>query len=90
MDWKVLLSTFALVFIAELGDKTQLAVISMTCKHGQFWPVFIGAALALAMVTLLGVIGGELVSRVIPAFILTKVAAVAFIVLGVLMWFEVL
>jgi len=90
MDWKVLLSTFAMVFIAELGDKTQLAVISMTCKHGQFWPVFIGATLALAMVTLLGVIGGEVVSHVVPTSVLTKVAAATFIVLGVLMWFEVL
>ena len=35
MDWKVFLSTFALLFVAELGDKTQLAVISMTSKHGR-------------------------------------------------------
>jgi putative Ca2+/H+ antiporter (TMEM165/GDT1 family) len=90
MDWKVLLSTFALLFVAELGDKTQLAVISMTCKHGKPWPVFIGATLALALVTLLGVLGGGLVSRIVPAPVLTKVAAMAFVVLGVLMWFEVL
>ncbi|MCR4405737.1 MAG: TMEM165/GDT1 family protein [Anaerolineae bacterium] len=90
MDWKVLLSTFALLFVAELGDKTQLAVISMTCKHGKPWPVFIGATLALALVTLLGVMGGRAVSYVIPASVLTKVAAAAFVVLGVLMWFEVL
>lgn len=90
MDWKVLLSTFALLFVAELGDKTQLAVISMTCKHGKPWPVFIGATLALALVTLLGVVGGRAVSCIVPASVLTKVAAAAFVVLGVLMWFEVL
>ncbi len=90
MDWKILLSTFTLLFVAELGDKTQLAVISMTCKHGKPWPVFIGATLALVLVTLLGVIGGRMVISVVPASVMTKVAAAAFVVLGVLMWFEVL
>lgn len=90
MDWKVLLSTFALLFVAELGDKTQLAVISMTCKHGQPWPVFIGATVALALVTLLGVIGGQALIRIIPESLLTKMAAVAFVVMGALMWFDVL
>ena len=90
MDWKVFLSTFALLFVAELGDKTQLAVISMTSKHGKPWPVFIGATVALALVTLLGVGFGEAVCRVIPEPFLTKVSAVAFVVMGALMWFEVL
>jgi len=90
MDWKVFLSTFALLFVAELGDKTQLAVISMTGKHGKPWPVFIGATAALALVTLLGVVGGEAVCRIVPAPLLTKIAAVAFVVMGVLMWFDVL
>ena len=90
MDWKVLLTTFGLLFMAELGDKTQLAVISMTCKHGKPWPVFIGATLALAVVTALGVLGGQAVCQVVPAQVLRKVSAVAFVVLGVLMWFGVL
>lgn len=90
MDWKVLLSTFALLFVAELGDKTQLAVINMTCKHGKPWPVFIGATVALALVTLLGVVCGEAVSHIIPGSLLTKLSAVAFVAMGALMWFEVL
>jgi putative Ca2+/H+ antiporter (TMEM165/GDT1 family) len=66
---RVLLSTFALLFVAELGDKTQLAVISMTAKHKMpFW-IFIGATLALAAVTLIGVLGGELLTRFIPEMI---------------------
>jgi putative Ca2+/H+ antiporter (TMEM165/GDT1 family) len=90
MDWKVFLSTFALLFVAELGDKTQLAVISMTSKHGRPWPVFIGATAALALVTLLGVVCGEAICRIVPESLLTKVSAVVFVVMGVLMWFKVL
>ena len=85
---KVLLSTFALLFIAELGDKTQLAVISMTAKHKMPLWIFLGAALALTAVTALGVMGGELLTRVIPEAVLRKIAAVFFVGMGVLMWFE--
>ena len=86
---KVLLSTFALLFVAELGDKTQLAVISMTAKHKMPLWVFLGASLALVAVTALGVLGGELLTRVIPEAILHKAAAVLFVIMGVLMWFEI-
>lgn len=85
---QVLLSTFALLFVAELGDKTQLAVINMTAKHKMPLWVFLGAALALVAVTALGVLGGELLTRFIPAEILRKVAAALFVVMGLLMWFE--
>lgn len=87
-ELRVLLSTFALLFVAELGDKTQLAVISMTAKHKMpFW-IFVGAALALAAVTLLGVLGGEMLTRFIPEMVLRKVAAVLFVGMVFLMWFE--
>jgi Ca2+/H+ antiporter, TMEM165/GDT1 family len=85
---KVLLSTFALLFVAELGDKTQLAVISMTAKHKAPLWIFIGAALALVAVTGLGVLGGELLTRVIPETVLRKIAAVLFVGMGLLMWFD--
>lgn len=85
---KVLLSTFALLFVAELGDKTQLAVISMTAKHKMPLWIFVGATLALAAVTALGVLGGELLTRFIPEMVLRKVAAVLFVIMGLLMWFD--
>ena len=90
MDWRVLLSTFGLLFVAELGDKTQLAVITMTCKYDQPWAVFVGATAALAAVTLIGVAGGQAVSRLVPAMLLRRVSSGAFILIGLLMWFEVL
>jgi len=86
--FKVLLSTFALLFVAELGDKTQLAVISMTAKHKAPLWIFIGAASALVAVTALGVLGGELLTRVIPEAVLRKIAAVLFVGMGLLMWFD--
>ena len=89
MDWKVLASTFGLLFLAELGDKTQLAVISMTCKTGKPWMVFVGAALALIVVTLIGAFAGQLIAQVVPVQVLNKVAAALFVVMGVAMWFGV-
>jgi putative Ca2+/H+ antiporter (TMEM165/GDT1 family) len=85
---RVLLSTFALLFVAELGDKTQLAVISLTAKYKMPWTIFAGATLALATVTALGVLGGEFLTRVIPQVVLHKAAAVLFVVMGLLMWFN--
>lgn len=85
---RVLLSTFALLFVAELGDKTQLAVISMTAKHKMPLWIFVGATLALAAVTGIGVLGGEFLTRFIPEAVLRKVAAVLFVGMGLLMWFE--
>ena len=85
---RIFLSTFALLFVAELGDKTQLAVISMTAKHKTPLWIFAGATLALAAVTLLGVLGGELLTRFIPEMVLRKIAAGLFVLMGLLMWFE--
>jgi putative Ca2+/H+ antiporter (TMEM165/GDT1 family) len=85
---RVLLSTFALLFVAELGDKTQLAVISMTAKHKMPLWIFIGATLALAAVTGIGVLGGEVLTRFVPEAILRKIAAVLFVGMGLLMWFD--
>ena len=86
--FKILLSTFALLFVAELGDKTQLAVITMTAKHKMPLWIFIGATLALAAVTAIGVLGGEVLTRYIPEVILRKIAAALFVIMGLLMWFE--
>jgi putative Ca2+/H+ antiporter (TMEM165/GDT1 family) len=85
--WRVFLSTFALLFVAELGDKTQLAVISMTAKHKMPLWVFLGASLALVAVTAIGVLLGGALTRIIPEEILHKIAALLFVGMGVLMWF---
>ena len=85
MDWKILGTAFLTLFLAELGDKTQLAIITMSSKTDSKVAVFIGASLALVLVSLLGVVVGGVLSQYVPTEWLQRVVAVAFIVVGVLM-----
>jgi putative Ca2+/H+ antiporter (TMEM165/GDT1 family) len=84
MDWRAFLSAFGLVFVAELGDKTQLAVVTQTCKHRTPWAVFAGASAALTVVTAVGAVGGQVLGRLISAGVLRVVSALAFVVMGTL------
>jgi len=84
MNWSTVLTTFGLVFVAELGDKTQLAVLAQTCKYRRPWAVFWGASLALTAVTALGAAGGQVVGRFVPALVVQAAAALGFVVMGVL------
>ena len=86
MDWKIFLSTLGTIFLAELGDKTQLAAILMTAKTGRPFVVFCGAVLALSLVTLIGVVVGEGLISIIPQGLLKKGAAIAFILVGIWMF----
>lgn len=83
MDWRVFLSTFALVFLAELGDKTQLATLAMACRTQSRLTVFVGAALALITVTLASVLLSEVLRRLVPADTMRWVAGGLFILVGV-------
>jgi putative Ca2+/H+ antiporter (TMEM165/GDT1 family) len=84
MDWKIFGTAFVTLFLAELGDKTQLAVITMTADTGSKVSVFLGASSALVVVTLLGVLFGGIFAQYIPTEWLQRIVAVAFITIGVL------
>lgn len=87
MDWKVLFSTFGAVFLAELGDKTQLATLALAAGNRSRWLVFIGAATALVCTSLIAVLAAEVISRYLPPVALRRAAALLFIVLGAwMMW----
>jgi putative Ca2+/H+ antiporter (TMEM165/GDT1 family) len=86
MDWKALLTTFGLIFVAEMGDKTQLAAITLSAKTQKPFAVFFGAALALSAVSLIGVVLGNALEHYFNPEYLHKAAAVAFILIGVLMF----
>lgn len=84
MDWKIMLTVFATVFLAELGDKTQLATMLFASdREVSGWTVFIAASLALVLTSALGVLAGTLLSHWINPKTLGILAGVAFIVIGV-------
>lgn len=87
MSWKIFLATFWLVFLAELGDKTQLAVMLQSAVHGR-WVVFLAASLALVLSTLLGVYFGGWISRLASERLIHAVGGVLFLVFGALMLFS--
>jgi putative Ca2+/H+ antiporter (TMEM165/GDT1 family) len=85
MNWQALWTTFGLLLVAEMGDKTQLAAITMAAQTRSPVSVFLGAALALALVSLVGVALGAALGHYLPASIIRKLAAIAFVIIGVLM-----
>lgn len=82
MDWKLLLSTYVAIFVAELGDKTQLATLSLSAGGHSRWLIFAGAALALVTTSALGVLGGEVVAKFISPVWVRRIAGVVFLVMG--------
>ena len=84
MDWRVLMTTFGIIFLAELGDKTQIAAMTMAAQKKRPWEVFIGAALALAAVSAIGVLVGNLLGNYLPVEWIKRVAGAASIIIGVL------
>ncbi|MEP6704384.1 MAG: TMEM165/GDT1 family protein [Acidobacteriota bacterium] len=88
MDWKIFGTAFLTLFLAELGDKTQLAIITMSANTDSKLAIFLGASLALVFVSMLAVLFGGLLSQYIPTEWLQRIVAVAFIVIGVSMLFR--
>jgi rubrerythrin len=82
MDFKILFASFALVFLAELGDKTQLTALAFSTRFNSPWAVFIGTSLALIATTALAVLLGSALSRVLPPKIMQISSAVMFILIG--------
>ena len=83
MDWKIFLTIFASVFIAELGDKTQLATMLFAAdKEVNKYTVFIAASAALIVASAIGVLAGSLLSEYINEKYLHYVAGIGFIAIG--------
>ena len=83
MDWKLFASTFVAIFLAEMGDKTQLATMSLSAGSSR-WVVFAGAALALVATSAVAVLVGEGVARLVPQIWIKRGAGVVFVVIGLL------
>lgn len=83
MELKTFLTVFGAVFVAELGDKTQLATLLFAAdRPEQKLIVFLGAALALVATSALGVLAGGLVSQYLSPRVLTYIAGIGFMAIG--------
>lgn len=87
MFWESLLATFGLVFLAELGDKTQLATMLLATQQKSLLGVFVGASFALILASLLGVLLGELLTKFFPPHLLKNGAGICFILMGAFLLF---
>lgn len=76
-------TTFGTVFLAELGDKTQLAAMTATAKSGSIMTVFLAASAALVCATAIGVLVGGALFKVVPEYMIKYVAGVVFIGMGI-------
>lgn len=83
MDWKIFFTVFGAVFLAELGDKTQLATMLFAAnKDVGKYTVFFASSAALIVAAAIGVLAGSLLSEYINEKYLHYIAGVGFIVIG--------
>ena len=83
MDWKIFATVFGTVFLAELGDKTQLATMLFASKNaGILLTIFLAASAALVLASAIGVAAGALVAQYVNTRYLSYAAGVGFIVIG--------
>lgn len=84
MDWIILLTTFGLLFLGELGDKTQLIVFNLSLEQEKPYKVGIGATLGFAVIVTLGVFIGAVLTKFIPLSVINIISGIMFIVIGLL------
>ncbi len=82
MELTLLLTTFVTVFLAEMGDKTQLTTITLSSTTNKPLAVFIGSSIALIIATLLGALAGGSIANLIPAFLLKLLSGIVFLLIG--------
>jgi putative Ca2+/H+ antiporter (TMEM165/GDT1 family) len=83
MDWKVFLTVFGTVFLAELGDKTQLATVLFASRSTvSLWTIFVAASAALVLTSAIGVAAGAIVAQHVNPRHLSYAAGIGFIAIG--------
>ncbi len=79
----LLFTTFVTVFLAEMGDKTQLTTITLSSTTNKPLAVFLGSSAALILATLLGALAGGSIANLIPAFLLKLLSGIVFLIIGI-------
>ena len=83
MILSLLFSTFLTVFVAELGDKTQLATLTISGTSNKPYAVFLGSSSALVLASLLGALTGGSISSFLPEVLLKLIASITFLIIGI-------
>tara|TARA_B100000214_G_scaffold64765_1_gene42807 strand:- start:355 stop:648 length:294 start_codon:yes stop_codon:yes gene_type:complete len=78
----LLFTTFITVFLAEMGDKTQLTTITLSSTTNKPLAVFIGSSIALILATLLGALAGGSIANLIPEYLLKLLSGIVFLIIG--------
>ena len=87
MDWQLLGLSFITVFVAEIGDKSQLAAIALGGSSQHPRAVFLGSTVALILASFLGVLVGGGVAQIFPEKLLKAMAAIGFTLMALrLLW----
>ncbi|MBP7088541.1 MAG: TMEM165/GDT1 family protein [Candidatus Omnitrophica bacterium] len=90
MDWKIFLTTFSAIFLAELADKTQFIGITMSAKSQKPFSVWLGSVSAYLVITAVSVLLGLLVSKYLKPELIKYFSAITFIIIGVLIFLEII
>ena len=89
MEWKLLITVFGAVFIAEMADKTQLVTMLFAADKGvSKWTVFIGSSIALVLTSAIGVLAGSLLSHAINPKLMSMIAGTGFVVIGLFTFYH--
>lgn len=84
MDILILFTVFGILFLGELGDKTQLIVFNLTLEHHKPYKVGIGAMIGFAIIVTLGVFFGAVITNFIPISLITLISGIVFVIIGLL------
>ncbi|NVM36203.1 MAG: TMEM165/GDT1 family protein [Candidatus Lokiarchaeota archaeon] len=84
MDITIILLTYGILFLGELGDKTQLIVFNLALEYKKFYKVGIGVTIGFALLVTIGVFFGVVITQFVPIFIISIISGVVFIIIGIL------
>ena len=85
MDWKIVLSSFGIIFVAELGDKTQITTMGLSSNSNATYSILLGSVLGISLATVLGVAAGKLLSQWLDPEWLRLGGGCLFLIFGTLM-----
>jgi len=84
MDIVVFFIVYGILFIGELGDKTQLIVFNLALKHKKSYKVGFGASLGFAVIVTIGIIFGTIITTIVPISLISIISGIVFVIIGLL------